>query len=81
MEGVLEEEELEHVRVLVKRYMEAISVIDPDDKGIIPEPVPKVVVLQEIYSKLLRLNKDYYVIIHKAFGEEIAGLATALKEL
>jgi hypothetical protein len=73
--------DLDAVRALEKRYTDAISLIDPDNKGVLPDPLPPISSLKEVHSKLLHLNKDYYEIVHRAFGGEISSLATSLLDI
>ena len=65
----------------VDGYYLAIGKIDPDDKGILPDPLPDIEVLRQVYSELLRFNKELYRLLHKALGQEIGKLVGSIDDL
>lgn len=81
LEGVISSDEANKVRDLVKRYMDAIQIIDPDNKGVAPQKLPSIATLQELYSNLLSINKEYYAIVHDAFAGEVEKLSGSLQDI
>ena len=61
---------------LLNAYFAAMRVIDPDDNGTVPDPLPEVDTLRKVYADLLKVNKEMYLLVYKALGpklEELAG--------
>jgi hypothetical protein len=63
---------------ILRRYYAAMHTIDPCDKGILPDPLPEFKVLQQAYSQLLKVNKDYYELVHRNFGRELKRLSDSI---
>jgi hypothetical protein len=53
---------------LLNAYLEAMRIIDPDDKGTIPDPLPGIDALRKVYADLLKVNKQIYLLVYKALG-------------
>ena len=53
---------------LLNTYFEAMRIIDPNDKGTIPDPIPGVDLLRKVYADLLKVNKQIYLLVYKALG-------------
>jgi hypothetical protein len=60
------------------RYLEAIHKIDPEDTGKLPNPLPGIDLIQEVYRDLLSTNKAWYQLAYRNFGREIDKLADDL---
>ena len=65
---VLNESEQPIMDSLLNTYFEAMRIIDPEDKGTIPDPLPSVDALRKVYSDLLKVNKQVYLLVYKALG-------------
>ena len=64
----LDENEQPIMDSLLNAYLEAMRIIDPDDKGTIPDPLPGVDALRKVYADLLKVNKQIYLLVYKALG-------------
>jgi len=63
---------------IFRRYYAAMRTIDPYDKGILPDPLPEFKVLQQTYSQLLKVNKEYYELVYRNFGRELKRLSDSI---
>jgi hypothetical protein len=63
---------------ILRRYYTAMRTIDPSDRGILPKPLPEYKILQQIYSELLKVNKEYYELIYRNFGRELKKLSESI---
>lgn len=64
----LDENEQPIMDSLLNTYFEAMRIIDPNDKGTIPDPIPGVDLLRKVYADLLKVNKQIYLLVYKALG-------------
>jgi hypothetical protein len=69
------------LRNLLDTYSEVVRKIDPDEDGTIPNPLPDLSVVQQVYSDLLRFNKALYQLLHRNLGREVATLAGSMQEI
>ena len=63
---------------ILRRYFAAMRTIDPADKGVLPNPLPELKVLRQVYSELLKVNKDYYELVYQYFGRELSKLSESI---
>ena len=63
---------------ILRRYYTAMRTIDPSDQGILPNPLPEFKILQQTYSELLKVNKEYYELIYRNFGREVKRLCDSI---
>ena len=59
---------------ILQRYYTALRTLDPNDEGAFPDPMPDYDALKKAYSDLLKVNKDYYLLVYRSLGKELAGL-------
>ena len=76
----IESEDRPAFEIVLDSYRMVLLRLDPDDK-IFPSSLPEIGVLQEVYSDLLKFNKEYYQLLHKSLGREIEKLAGTIYEI
>jgi hypothetical protein len=59
---------------ILQRYFLAMRTLDPKDDGTFPDPMPELDCIKKVYSDLLKVNKDYYQLMNRAFARELEGL-------
>ena len=59
---------------ILQRYYIALRTLDPNDEGAFPDPMPDYDALKKAYSDLLKVNKDYYLLVYRSLGKELASL-------
>jgi hypothetical protein len=63
---------------ILQRYYNAMRTLDPNDEGAFPDPLPDYDSLKKVYSDLLKVNKEYYLLVHRNLGKELEGLAESI---
>jgi hypothetical protein len=63
---------------ILQRYYAAMRTIDPNDEGTFPDPMPDYDTLKQVYSNLLKVNKQYYQLAHRNLGRELDKLLEAI---
>ena len=63
---------------ILQRYYAAMRTIDPNDEGTLPDPMPDYDTLKQVYSNLLKVNKEYYQLVHRNLGRELDKLSEAI---
>jgi len=48
--------------------------LDPNDDGMFPDPMPDYDVLKKVYCDLLKVNKEYYLLVHRNLARELGEL-------
>jgi hypothetical protein len=74
LRNVVDPEMLPALDQLYFRYYETLKVLDPDDSGLVPEPLPDYRHVQKAYKDLLELNKSFFLIVHNELGKELSRL-------
>ena len=69
------------LRQLLDAYSRVIRKIDPQENGVIPNPLPDLPVVQRVYSDLLKVNKELYQFLHKGLGRELEKLAGSVNDI
>lgn len=64
---------------ILQRYYHAMRTLDPNDDGVFPDPLPDYDCLKKVYSDLLKLNKEYYLLVHRNLGLELGRLADSVQ--
>jgi hypothetical protein len=75
---VLEDKDRSCLDGILQRYYSAIHTLDPNDQGTLPEPMPDYDCLRQIYSSLLKINKEYYQLVHRYLGRELEKLSESV---
>ena len=63
---------------ILQRYYSAMRALDPNDEGTFPDPMPDYDSLKKAYCDLLKVNKDYYLLVYRSLGKELAGLRESI---
>jgi hypothetical protein len=74
----LDKSDLGALDEILQRYYIAMRALDPNDEGTFPDPMPDYEFLKKVYCDLLKVNKDYYLLVHRALGRELAGLRESI---
>jgi hypothetical protein len=48
--------------------------LDPNDDGMFPDPMPDYDVLKKVYGDLLKVNKEYYLLVDRNLARELGEL-------
>jgi hypothetical protein len=70
----LDKSDLPSLDDILQRYYLAIRALDPNDDGIFPDPIPDYESLKKVYCDLLKVNKEYYLLVHQNLGRELREL-------
>jgi hypothetical protein len=78
LRGVLDTSDKTTLDDILQQYYHAMRTLDPNDAGAFPDPLPDGDCLKKVYSDLLKLNKEYYLLVHRNLGRELEDLAESL---
>jgi hypothetical protein len=70
----LEKSDLAALDDILQRYYIAMRTLDPNDDGMFPDPMPDYDVLKKVYCDLLKVNKEYYLLVHRNLARELGEL-------
>jgi hypothetical protein len=65
-------------KTIIRSVRRFSDTLDPDDKGTFPEPMPDYDCLRQVYSNLLKINKEYYQLVHRYLGRELEKLSESV---